>query len=677
LVRSKSNGKSGVILCDCNGELNRKLDFSYLEKKLNELSTVARVKRCSRLCNSKDCADTVKALKKSGISRLAVGGCENDTLDTVLRDTVEKNGLDTSLIWPVNICEQCGLVHTNKKEASEKAYRRISAAVNRVKLAEPLKTIRSKVNHNAVVIGAGIAGKHAALALANLGHKVAILQKENERDMVTAMAPEFHGYLGEDPRAVAKNIRLFDEKLNKQIKKHKKVKSYSEMKIHSIEGDLGNFTINMAVNGDSMKLRAGGIVIASAPNTEPVVKTMKIGELPKVVDMMGLLKLIRSGDVSGNIAIIAGYYQALERSVSAQVLSAAEILVKRFGAQVKVYCSNVQVAATGLECLYRRTRSAGVVILKSNKEPEVTSKGSKLAVKSEDSTAGIEVSDEFDLVVIADSQSADNGSGDRSIFDGLRAGPDGALQADNVWLLPALTNRPGIYVIGDARGNSEYREALTDGLAAANGIHGSLAGKQLEMCDDAAAVDSGKCVLCLTCLRLCPHGAISIDVDENAARVSNVSCQRCGICASECPAKAIAMPGYTDTQITAEVGESPRITVFACKNSAVPAANAAAVFGFKYDPKVELIEVPCSGRVDTQAVLSALAAGAEKVIVLGCHPESCKYLTGSSRSSGRIKYISSLLEKAGFDSTRVLFGGIASVESPRFIEYVTGKSPIR
>ena len=152
VVQLKSNGKSGVILCECNGELNRNLDFSSLEKKLNELSTVARVKRCSRLCDSKDCADAVKTLKKSGISRFVVGGCENDTFDTVLRDTLEKNGLDTSLIWPINICEQCGLVHTSKKAATEKAYRRISAAVNRIKLAEPLKTIRSKVNHNAVVI---------------------------------------------------------------------------------------------------------------------------------------------------------------------------------------------------------------------------------------------------------------------------------------------------------------------------------------------------------------------------------------------------------------------------------------------------------------------------------------------------------------------------------------------
>ncbi len=93
MVQLKSNGKSGVILCECNGELNRNLDFSSLEKKLNELSTVARVKRCSRLCDSKDCADAVKVLKKSGISRFVVGGCGNDTLDTVLRDTLEKNGL--------------------------------------------------------------------------------------------------------------------------------------------------------------------------------------------------------------------------------------------------------------------------------------------------------------------------------------------------------------------------------------------------------------------------------------------------------------------------------------------------------------------------------------------------------------------------------------------------------
>ena len=63
----------------------------------------------------------------------------------------------------------------------------------------------------------------------------------------------------------------------------------------------------------------------------------------------------------------------------------------------------------------------------------------------------------------------------------------------------------------------------------------------------------------------------------------------------------------------------------------------------------------------------------KKVLVLGCHPESCKYLTGSSRSARRINRLAEVLGKSGFDTSRVFFGSIASVEPQKFLEYVTIK----
>jgi len=668
----KSDGDVGVVLCDCNGELKHRLDFPSLEKKLNTLSAVIAVKRCSRLCDPKECSDAVTALLKNGASRLAVGGCGDDLLETALEEAVKKNGLNNSLLWPVNIREHCGLVHKNKKAATKKAYRRLSAIVNRVRLAEPSKTIRCAISRDVAVVGGGFAGKQAAVALADLGHRVALVYKDAEQSGVTAITPEFYGYLGDDPDGVADSIETFNEELNQLIKKHKIIDDYSESYIHSIEGDLGNFTINLSGNGKAQKIQAGAVILTSCQNVKPVVKTLKIGKLPGVVDMHRLLKLIRSGDVPGNVAILTGYTGEQGRAVSAQVWSAAELLVKRFGVQVKVYCRNVQVAATGLERLYRRSRSEGVIIVKSENKPVISTQGSKLSVKSKDPVAAAEITDVFDLVVIADIQYEGNGDGAVDFMKELRYGPDGALQYDNIWLLPTHTNRPGIFVIGDARGNSEYREALTDGLSAASSIHSLLAGDQMEVSDDAAAVDSNKCVLCLTCLRLCPHGAIHIDDEEHAACVSPLSCQRCGICVAECPAKAIKLPGYSDEEIKADIGEKPHVTVFTCENSAVPAAEAAGLSGFEYEAKVELIRVPCAGRVDPHTVLTALEAGAEKVFVLGCHPESCQYLTGASRSSRRIDRLTAMLDNAGFDGSRVFFGGLSAVEPGKFIEYVTG-----
>jgi len=256
------------------------------------------------------------------------------------------------------------------------------------------------------------------------------------------------------------------------------------------------------------------------------------------------------------------------------------------------------------------------------------------------------------------------------LIGGLRPGPEGALQADNVWLLPTKTNREGIFVVGSSGCTEELRDAQADGLATANQIHELLKNKEIEILDDAAVVDDDKCALCLTCMRICPHGAVSIDVDNSVASISAVACQRCGICAAECPGGAIELPRYTQKEIVAEVGDRPQITVFACENSAYPAATAVGINGSEYNAKVRLIRVPCAGKVDPRDVLRALERGAEKVMILGCHLENCQYLAGSTRAAKRIERLNNELEKAGVDNKRVVFGQLAAVEPSRFLEFV-------
>ncbi len=53
-----------------------------------------------------------------------------------------------------------------------------------------------------------------------------------------------------------------------------------------------------------------------------------------------------------------------------------------------------------------------------------------------------------------------------------------------------------------------------------------------------AEVDPGKCVACLTCVRLCPFAAPHI-VSEGYAYIEPELCHGCGICVLECPAEAI------------------------------------------------------------------------------------------------------------------------------------------
>lgn len=53
-----------------------------------------------------------------------------------------------------------------------------------------------------------------------------------------------------------------------------------------------------------------------------------------------------------------------------------------------------------------------------------------------------------------------------------------------------------------------------------------------------AAVNEGKCIACLTCVRLCPF-EVPVMKPEGCAYIDLEKCKACGICVLECPAQAI------------------------------------------------------------------------------------------------------------------------------------------
>ncbi len=55
-----------------------------------------------------------------------------------------------------------------------------------------------------------------------------------------------------------------------------------------------------------------------------------------------------------------------------------------------------------------------------------------------------------------------------------------------------------------------------------------------------ARVDAGKCVACLTCVRLCPFAAPRIEPGGYAV-IDPGLCRACGICVTACPAEAITL----------------------------------------------------------------------------------------------------------------------------------------
>ncbi|MBM3314031.1 hydrogenase iron-sulfur subunit [candidate division WOR-3 bacterium] len=114
----------------------------------------------------------------------------------------------------------------------------------------------------------------------------------------------------------------------------------------------------------------------------------------------------------------------------------------------------------------------------------------------------------------------------------------------------------------------------------------------------------------------------------------------------------------------------PRIVAFLCNWCSYAGADLAGISRIQYPASIRVIRVPCSGRVDPFHILKALQSGADGVLVSGCHPGDCHYLTGNYVARRRFAVLHDLLEFAGFDPGRVSFSWVSAAEGERFAEVV-------
>lgn len=71
-------------------------------------------------------------------------------------------------------------------------------------------------------------------------------------------------------------------------------------------------------------------------------------------------------------------------------------------------------------------------------------------------------------------------------------------------------------------------------------------------------------------------------------------------------------------------------------------------------------------------VLEGFANGMDGVMILGCHPGDCHYLTGNYYAELRVKALRSILELIGVEPDRLLLDWVSAAEGERFASLVKG-----
>jgi quinone-modifying oxidoreductase subunit QmoB len=383
----------------------------------------------------------------------------------------------------------------------------------------------------------------------------------------------------------------------------------------------------------------------------------------------------------GSIVFLTGIYRESNALILRTTMESAKYLANDHAQKVYILTGNLKVAAQGLEALCREARLAGVTIVKFNREKpsieQVENGGATITFKDEITdhlfrlSPGLTIVDEILCVSETTQKMAEMLSIDQD--------PQGFAQTGNVHRLPVSTNRRGVFVAGPSRAvlAPEYQAMDMDSVSLALAIQSP---KNAVPGGAYAEIDSGQCVRCLTCYRICPYRAITID--GRRVQVKQKACEGCGICFAECPKCAIRMEGQTvctpAQQI--ETGEpakdanklEPTIFAFCCARSAVQAAHLASSMGLGHPEGLRMIEVPCSGMISAGCLLDAFQNGADGVLVLTCHDGNCHAENGNTYAHQRTRYVGDLLGQIGLEKSRLLKSTLASNMGFEFSDIVNG-----
>jgi coenzyme F420-reducing hydrogenase delta subunit len=114
----------------------------------------------------------------------------------------------------------------------------------------------------------------------------------------------------------------------------------------------------------------------------------------------------------------------------------------------------------------------------------------------------------------------------------------------------------------------------------------------------------------------------------------------------------------------------PVIVGFLCNWCSYAGSDLTGTSRTQYPPNIRIIRVPCSSRIDPVFILKALQTSADGVLVSGCHPGDCHYITGNYYARRRFLVTKKLLNFAGYHENRVQFSWVSAAEGAKFAQVV-------
>lgn len=553
---SQEEPRIGVFVCKCGINIAGIVDVPAVQEYAATLPHVVYAGDNLFTC-SQDAQDSMKDLiEEHNINRVVVASCTPKTHEPIFMDTLQKAGLNKYLFEMANIRNQNSWCHSNSPEqATAKAKDLVRMSVARAATLDPLEEKKLSVNRRCLVVGGGVAGMTAALALGDQGFEVVLLEKEAQLGgMALKLTKTIEGV------TIADSL----EPLVEKVLDHEKVQVLTDSLVVGFSGFKGNFTTEVLV-GPGMyerKIDHGAVILATgAKEYQP--KEFLYGEDDRVMTQVELARLLAdSPDAAMDMGVVAMIQCVGSRNeenpncsricCQSAVKNALHIKKSNPDAEVYVFYRDIRTYGT-MEEYFQEARRLGVMFFRFHQDepPLVEASEEGVLITFRDLVLGKRLQLAADNLILSAGMVPEETEELSTIMKAAR-NADGYFMEAHVKLRPVDMTTEGIFVCGTAHSPKLLSESVAQALAAASRATTFLSQDSLTLSAVKAVVDQDKCASCLICVRSCPFGVPRID-ETGKSIIDPALCQGCGVCASECPAKAIRLNWYEDEQILSKV----------------------------------------------------------------------------------------------------------------------------